>query len=363
MAAAQVALRRVMMQQVAERRKVLSVLDEMYENFYGEGYAMELLMFKQRAFDNGWGITNIASFSRSQWCGLEVPVQLADTILSALSAKRIRADLLPAESPRAPPPEGTTPTVGANPNGPLARGSQSSSSRASGLGAAGGSGDPAASGSGGSAANAPGSAGAATWLGKAPPGKAPPVHLRPATTTTLAVAATGPPGLPAGTPQGSAANRHQSPGQVPRPTGTVKCRHLFPRLPDECWFLEPLRMHELESLLGGEEVKSITNSIGSHVNPGEPMWDLTTFAYQLADRSVFFTEPMLKMPVRPEPTYWFTAYWGGKKSTSEYRWIEMGCRVCGYRTNRIHLYAPSIGEGQSNMDILTEAFRAFFHVR
>jgi hypothetical protein len=33
MAAAQATLRRAMMQQVAERRKVLSVLDEMSENF------------------------------------------------------------------------------------------------------------------------------------------------------------------------------------------------------------------------------------------------------------------------------------------------------------------------------------------
>jgi hypothetical protein len=155
---------------------------------------VELSGFKQRAFDNGWGITNIAAFSRSQRCGLDVPVPLVDNILAALSAKRIRVNLLPAESPRGTPPEGTTPTVGANPNGPLAWGSQGSSNRASGLGAAGGSGGPAASGFGGSDAGALGSAGAATWLGQTPPvptGSSTPVQLRPATTS--AVAATGQP--------------------------------------------------------------------------------------------------------------------------------------------------------------------------
>jgi hypothetical protein len=65
MATAQATLRRAMMQQVAERRKVLSVLDETFEIFYGEGYAMELLAFTQRAFDNGWGITNVATFNNS----------------------------------------------------------------------------------------------------------------------------------------------------------------------------------------------------------------------------------------------------------------------------------------------------------
>ena len=168
MAAAQNTLRRVIMQQVAERRKVLSVLDETFEAFYGEAYTMELLWFKQRAFDNGWGITNIATFNKSQFCGLEVPASLVDNILTALSAKRIKANLLPAESPRGTPPEGTTPTMGANPNGQLAWRSQGSSNRASGLGAAGGSGGPAASGSGGSAAGAPGSAGAARGLAQTP---------------------------------------------------------------------------------------------------------------------------------------------------------------------------------------------------
>ena len=352
------------MQQVAERRKVLSVLDEQFESYYGEAFEVELLGFKQRAFDNGWGITNIATFSLAQWCGLEVPAPLADNILTMLTTKRIKVNLLPAESPRGTSPEATTPTVGANPNGPLAWGSQGSSNRASGLGAAGGSGGPAASGSGGSAAGAPGSAGVATRLGPAPRSSTP-VQLRPATTS--AVAATGPPGPPpgppAGSPPGSVANRHLSPGHMPWPSAGTRCRHRHPNLPAECWILEPLRTHELEGLYGADEVKSMTSSLSSNIARSDPLWDLTTRAWNAADQSVFFTENMLGVPMRNEPTYWMAAWWGGKKSNNENRYIEMGCRACGYRTNRIHCFAPFSGSGPSNMDLLVEAFKAFFEVR
>ena len=41
----------------------------------------------------------------------------------------------------------------------------------------------------------------------------------------------------------------------------------------------------------------------------------------------------------------------------------MGCRVCGYRTSRIYCFAPFSGSGPSNMELLVEAFKAFFEVR
>ena len=105
-------------------------------------------------------------------------------------------------------------------------------------------------------------------------------------------------------------------------------------------------------------MKSITSSLSSNLARTDPLWDLT-----LADQSVFFTETMIGMTMRNEPTYWMAAWWGGKKWNNENRYIEMGCRVCGYRTNRIHCFAPFSGSGPSNMDLLVEVFKAFFNVR
>jgi hypothetical protein len=159
------------------------------------------------------------------------------------------------------------------------------------------------------------------------------------------------------------ANRHQLPSQVPWPSAATRCRHQHPNLPDECWFLEPLRRHELDGLMGADEVKSITSSLSSNCARADPLWDLTNRAWTLADQSVFFTESMLGVPMRNEPTYWMAAWWGGKRSNNENRYIEMGCRVCGYRTRRIHCFAPFNGSGPSNMDLLVEAFKAFFNIR
>ena len=91
--------------------------------------------------------------------------------------------------------------------------------------------------------------------------------------------------------------------------------------------------------------------------------DLTNRAWTLADQSVFFTESMLGVPMRNEPTYWIAAWRGGKKSNNENRYIELGCRVCGYRTRRIHCFAPFHGSGPNNMDLLVEVFKAFFNIR
>ena len=115
--------------------------------------------------------------------------------------------------------------------------------------------------------------------------------------------------------------------------------------------------------MGAEEVKSITSSLSSNIARNDPMWDLTNRAWTLADQHVFFTENMLGVHMRNEPTYWFAAWWGGKKWNNESRYIEMGCRVCGYRTSRIYCFAPFSGSGPSNMDLLVEVFKAFFEVR
>ena len=134
-------------------------------------------------------------------------------------------------------------------------------------------------------------------------------------------------------------------------------------MPAECWVLEPLRTHELEGLYGADEVKSITSSLSSNIARSDPLWDLTTWAWNLADQSVFFTGNMVGVPMRNEPTYWMTAWWGGRKWNNEGRYIEMGCRVCGYRTARIFCFAPFRGSGPSNMELLVEAFKAFFEGR
>ena len=111
-------------------------------------------------------------------------------------------------------------------------------------------------------------------------------------------------------------------------------------------------------LYSSEEVKSIAMSLGANMAHNDPVYDLTNKAWEVAERGAFFTEAMLGVPVRPEPTYLFWAYWGGKSRNTE-RYMTLGCRVCGYRTCPIYMYRE-MRPDLPGMEVLREAFDMFF---
>ena len=286
--------------QVQERGKVADAVREAFEEYYGDRWEMELKLWKAFLLENGWLIGHILEFSDDDWLVVG-PESLVDCIKEALARKPIRPDWLRGglwEDPTSSPAEANS-TEGEASSTNLAQGAK-----------------PAA----------PGSSRVETPLTLSDGVFRPSANMMP-----LAV-----------------------PYYVPRPTWAT-CRHGRMEVPDAVWFWSPLRTEEVTELYTGDEVRVLIISLGANC---KDLGTLTRYAVAVADRSAFFAGSTRDSCLLEEPTYWFKAWWGGKFPWLD-RYMQIGCRVCCRRTNRIYQYVDD--NSMQQLKVMLNAFFADFH--
>jgi len=283
-------------------------LREAFDKHYGDRGKSELKLWKALLFENGWFLGHTLEFTEEDWL-VVCPALLVDCIKEALARWHIRNDPLlgvPWEDPTSSVAGGqgeasnTEGTVKAEPgNTNLAQGAK-----------------PAA----------PGSSRVETPLTLSDGVFRPSANMMP-----LAV-----------------------PYYVPRPTWAT-CRHGRMEVPDAVWFWSPLRTQEVTELYTGDEVGVIMISLGANC---KDLGTLTRYAVAVADRSAFFAGSTRDSCLLEEPTYWFKARWGGRFD-GDARYMQIGCKVCGWRTGRMYPYADNNGKRQ--LKVMLKAFFADYH--
>jgi hypothetical protein len=165
--------------------------------------------------------------------------------------------------------------------------------------------------------------------------------------------------VPKPRPQQQQQQQQQQVPQWLQPQPPQRCAHDVPNLPDWCWRRGELQRHDLAELYLPEEIKSVTHSVSANVHHG-PLYDSTSNAWIMADRQppLFFNRQTIMGADERSARIWFKANWTGKTG-SQNRWMQFGCRDCGFRTEQIYPHVTRRGE--EGMDLLTRACVAFFN--